>query len=45
MKILKYGGYLIAGYLVLNFATGFGRDVSAATTGTAKVVKVFQGRG
>lgn len=44
MKILKYTFYAIGGYLVLANYTGFGKDVTSATTGGTKFVKTLQGR-
>ncbi len=43
-KALKYGAALIGGYLVLAYSTGFGRDMSAATTFVTKTTKTLQGR-
>lgn len=43
-KVLLYGTVLIGGYLALAYATGFGRDVNAVTSGIAKVTKTLQAR-
>lgn len=44
-RALKTGAALIALYLVVNYYTGFGKAVTNAGTGTATVIKAFQGRG
>lgn len=44
-QALKYGTALIAGYLVLVYSTGFGRDVNAVTGFVTKTTKTLQGRG
>lgn len=43
-RVIKTGAALIALYLIVNYATGFGKDASAASSGTATVIKAFQGR-
>jgi hypothetical protein len=43
-KALRYMAGLIAGYLMVAYATGFGHDVTAATGGVVGVTKALQGR-
>lgn len=42
---IALGAGLIALYLVLNYSTGFGRDLNAGGSLVSTGVKVFQGRG
>lgn len=44
LKVLKIGGSLIALYLIVANATGFGKDVSSSASGGVSLVKAFQGR-
>ncbi len=41
---LKYGFGLIAIYLIAAYATNFGALATPAATGSATVIKAFQGR-
>lgn len=41
---LKLGAILIGTYLVVYYATGAGRVIGAGSSGTAQVVRAFQGR-
>jgi hypothetical protein len=43
-KPLFLGFVLIAGYLAVNYYTGFGQSVGALTQATTSTVKAFQGR-
>jgi hypothetical protein len=43
-KALTYGTSLIGLYLVVAYATGSGKVISAGTSGAANLVKTFQGR-
>ena len=43
-KALKYGAGLIATYLVVAYATGFGTAVTKGGGAVSQVVKTFQGR-
>lgn len=43
-EALKYGGGLIALYLVVYYATGSGIVLNDATSGGTSLVKAFQGR-
>ncbi|MFD9053286.1 hypothetical protein [Streptomyces zaomyceticus] len=43
-KALGYGAGLIALYLAVSYSTGFSRGVSSASSGSASVIKAFQGR-
>lgn len=43
-RAIKTGATLIALYLVVTYATGFGTSVGASTNGTVSVIKAFQGR-
>lgn len=43
-RVIKTGAGLIALYLVVVYATGFGTSVGAATSGASGVIKSFQGR-
>lgn len=43
-QFLKTGGVLIGLYLVVSYATGFGKAVNASSSGTVGVIKAFQGR-
>lgn len=44
IKILKWTGGLIALYLVVANATGFGNDVKSGAAGSVSLVKALQGR-
>lgn len=41
---LRYGSVLIGTYLVVAYASGSGRVIDAAASGSTKLVKAFQGR-
>lgn len=41
---LKYGAGLIGLYLAVVYATGFGNDIKASSSGATGVIKAFQGR-
>lgn len=43
-KALTYGGGLIALYLAVRYASGAGTLLKNGASGTATVVKAFQGR-
>lgn len=43
-RVIKTGAGLIALYLVVFYATGFGKSAGAAASGSASVIKAFQGR-
>lgn len=43
-RIVKTSALLIALYLAVNYYTGFGKDVTGATSGATGVIKAFQGR-
>lgn len=43
-KILTYTGGLIALYIVVAHASGFGRVVTAGANGSSKVARTLQGR-
>jgi hypothetical protein len=43
-KALTYGAALIGTYLVVVHYTGFGKDVSALSSGAVGVTKALQGR-
>lgn len=43
-QFLKTGGALIGLYLVVSYATGFGKAADASSKGTVGVIKAFQGR-
>jgi hypothetical protein len=43
-NLARYGFLLIGTYLVVAYATGAGKVISSATSGTAKVVKTLQAR-
>lgn len=43
-KIIKTSAVLIALYLAVNYATGFGSGVNAASSGSVNLIKAFQGR-
>ena len=43
-KALMYGAGLVALYLVVVNYTGFAKDEGAAASGSAGLVKAFQGR-
>jgi hypothetical protein len=43
-RVIKTGAALIGLYLVVQYATGFGKSVQAASSGSASVIKAFQGR-
>jgi hypothetical protein len=43
-KALTYGAGLIGTYLVVVYYTGFGKDVSALSSGAVGVTKALQGR-
>jgi hypothetical protein len=43
-QFLKYGAGLIGVYLLVAYATGSGRVLSAGAQGASNVVKAFQGR-
>ena len=43
-RALKYGAVLIGSYLVLAYATGFGKAVSAGGGQAVAITKALQGR-
>jgi hypothetical protein len=43
-KFVKYGATLIAIYLAVAYASGTGRVISTGATGSANIIKAFQGR-
>jgi hypothetical protein len=43
-RALKYGAVLIGTYLVVVYATGFGKAVGAASKGAVGITKALQGR-
>jgi hypothetical protein len=43
-KALFYWAALIGGYIVVSQATGFGKDIAAATGFVTATTKVLQGR-
>lgn len=44
-RVLVYGAGLIALYLVVANATGFGKDLESGGSAASSLVKTFQGRG
>lgn len=43
-RFLKYGGGLIALYLVVSYATGAGKVINSSASGAKNLVRAFQGR-
>lgn len=41
---LKYSAFLIGGYLVVAYATGFATAFNSGSSGAVNLVKAFQGR-
>lgn len=41
---LRYSAVLIGTYLLVAYASGSGRVIDSATSGSVKLVKAFQGR-
>jgi len=43
-QTLRYWFLLIAGYLAVAYASGFGSDINNATSGAVNITKALQGR-